>query len=126
MVMPVSGAQSWTVLDDSLQVVAPAERYLAHLAAIERSPNTVRAYAHSLSLWLGFLDRSGVAWSAAQVEDVSRFVGWLRRPADNVIVIDAGTARRSASSTGLPGVRWYSSTSLAFSLLMMATSCFPS
>lgn len=35
------------MLDDELVVVAPAERFLAHLSAIERSPNTVRAYAHS-------------------------------------------------------------------------------
>ena len=31
------------------------ERYLAYLAAIERSPNTVRAYAISLKLWFEFL-----------------------------------------------------------------------
>ncbi len=34
---------------------SPAERYLAYLAAIERSPNTVRAYAVSLKLWFEFL-----------------------------------------------------------------------
>jgi hypothetical protein len=43
LVMPVTGAESWTVLDDGLATVAAAERFLAHLSAIERSPNTVRA-----------------------------------------------------------------------------------
>ena len=98
MVMPVSGAVSWTVLDDDLQMVVPAERYLAHLAGIERSPNTVRAYAHSLSLWFEFLQLREVSWSGAQVEDVSGFVRWLRRPEENVIVIDATAARRSEST----------------------------
>ncbi len=94
VVMPVSGALSWTVLDDGWQVVTPAERYLGYLAAIERSPNTVRAYAHGLSLWFEFLGLREVAWSGAQVEDVSKFVQWLRRPAENVIVIHAVAARR--------------------------------
>lgn len=41
VVMPVTSRQSWTVVDDGFAVVCPAERYLAHLAGIERSPNTV-------------------------------------------------------------------------------------
>jgi hypothetical protein len=51
VLMPVSGRESWTLLGDDSGVVEPAERYLAYLAAIERSPNTVRAYAVSLKLW---------------------------------------------------------------------------
>lgn len=94
LVMPVSGAESWTVLDDTLTRVEPAERYLSHLAAIERSPNTVRAYAFSLALWLGFLQPRPVGWDGAGVEHVSEFVRWLRAPADNVIVLDASAARR--------------------------------
>lgn len=78
--------------------VEPAERYLAHLAGIERSPNTVRAYAHSLALWLRFLRLREMGWTGAGVEDVSRFVTWLRAPAENVIVINA-SATRCAEST---------------------------
>jgi hypothetical protein len=36
VVMPVTGAVSWTVVDDWTPVVA-AERYLAHLAGSSRS-----------------------------------------------------------------------------------------
>ena len=62
LVMPVSGAESWTVLDDAMLPIEPAERFLAHLAAIERSPNTVKAYAHGLRLWFEFLGLRGVLW----------------------------------------------------------------
>jgi integrase len=96
--MPVTEAVSWTVLDGDGEPVAPVEKYLAYLAALERSPNTVRAYACSLKLWFEFLDAVGVDWATAGVEDVARFVSWLRAPADNVIVLEAGTARRSAST----------------------------
>lgn len=98
VLMPVTSRESWTVVDEGFVTVVPAERYLAHLAGIERSPNTVRAYAHSIALWLEFLRLRGVGWQGAGVEDVSRFVTWLRAPADNVIVLDASATRRSEST----------------------------
>lgn len=64
----------------------------------KRSPNTVRAYAQSLALWLEFLQLRQVGWDSAVVEDVSGFVTWLRAPADNVIVLDASAARRAEST----------------------------
>ena len=94
VVMPVSGRESWTLLGDDGEVVEPAERYLAYLAAIERSPNTVRAYAVSLKLWFEFLGHASVGWDEAGVEDVARFVAWLRAPAGNVIVLAGGTGAR--------------------------------
>lgn len=51
VVMPVTGAVSWTVLGGDGVPVDPVEVYLSHLAALERSPNTQRAYALSLKLW---------------------------------------------------------------------------
>jgi len=48
VVMPGSGAWSWTVLGDDDVPVGPVERFLAYLTDIERSPNTVKAYAHDL------------------------------------------------------------------------------
>ncbi len=98
VVAPVSGAVSWTVVDDSFDPVEPAEAYLAHLEAIERSPNTVRAYASSLRLWFEHLAGRGVAWDAVGLDDVGRFVWWLRAPAEGVIVIDAGHAGRAVAT----------------------------
>ena len=45
MLMPGSEVVSWTVVDDTGEPVPPIEAYLSFLAAIERSPNTVRDYA---------------------------------------------------------------------------------
>lgn len=98
VVMPAGGAESWTVLDDRGDVVEPAERYLAYLAAIERSPNTVRAYAVSLKLWFEFLDVAGLAWDRVGIEDVARFVAWLRAPAPNVVVLAEGAGVRRPAS----------------------------
>ncbi len=71
VVVPVTAVESWTVVDADFATVEPAERYLAYLAAIERSPNTVRAYAQSLAMWFEFLGLRNVDWGGAVVEDVS-------------------------------------------------------
>jgi integrase/recombinase XerD len=81
VVMPVTGAVSWTVLDSDGTPLEPVESYLAYLAALERSPNTQRAYATSLKLWFEFLDRIDRPWAEVGIDDVARFVSWLRAPA---------------------------------------------
>lgn len=98
LVMPVTGVESWTLMGDDAGPVDAAERYLAHLSAIERSPNTVRAYAQGLRWWFEFLELKQVSWDRAGIEDVSRFVAWLRAPADNVIVLDVSASRRSEAT----------------------------
>jgi integrase/recombinase XerD len=45
-----------------------------------------------------FLGQVGVDWDRVGVEDVARFVSWLRAPAANVVVLDGGTGRREAST----------------------------
>lgn len=59
VVMP-SGVESATVLLGDGSVVEPVERFLAHLTAIERSPNRVKAYAHDLRDFFEFLGRRGL------------------------------------------------------------------
>jgi len=98
VVMPVTEALSWTVLADDGEPVEPVESYLAHLAALERSPETVRAYAFGLKAYFEFLAAHDVVWDQASVEDVGRFVAWLRAPASNVVVLDGGTARRAPAT----------------------------
>lgn len=76
-----SGVESATVLAAGF-VVEPADRFLAHLTAIDRSPNTVRAYAHDLRDYFEFLECRGLQWNQAVLEDLGRFVSWLRLPGD--------------------------------------------
>ncbi len=80
VVMPGSGVESWTVIGDDHVPVEPVERFLGYLASVERSPNTVKAYAHDLKDWFNFLAVQRLDWQAVTVEDVAGFVGWLRLP----------------------------------------------
>jgi site-specific recombinase XerD len=80
VVMPSSGAESWTLLGDHGVPVEPAERFLAYLSSVERSPNTVKSYAHDLKDWFGYLHRRGLGWRQVTAEDAGAFVAWLRLP----------------------------------------------
>jgi integrase/recombinase XerD len=80
VISPVSLRESWTVLGDDDAPVAPVDRYLAYLSDVERSPNTVKAYAHDLKDWFGFLAERGLDWRAVRLDDVGEFVAWLRLP----------------------------------------------
>lgn len=54
VLLPASRRESWTVLGEDDTPLAPIERYLAYLSDIEKSPNTVKAYAHDLKDWFVF------------------------------------------------------------------------
>ena len=98
VIMPVTEAVSWTLLGDDGEPVEVVEAFLAFLSGLERSPNTVRDRAMSLKLWFEFLDRVGLPFEEVGVDDVARFVSWLRAPADNVVVLDDSAARRRQST----------------------------
>src|SRR5271166_3610405 len=80
VVMPESEFESWTVLGDDQLPVEPVERFLAYLASIEKSPNTIKAYAHDLKDWFTYLVAHRRDWRTATLEDVAGFVAWLRLP----------------------------------------------
>ena len=78
VLMPGSGAESWTVLGDDQVPVEPVERFLGYLTSVEKSPNTVKAYAHDLKDWFTYLAGHDLDWQVVTVEDVAGFVAWLR------------------------------------------------
>ncbi|MEU4332834.1 site-specific integrase [Nonomuraea dietziae] len=80
VLMPGTEAESWTLLGDDHVPVEPVERFLAYLASIEKSPNTLKAYAHDLKDWFTYLAGHRLDWKAVTVEDVAGFVAWLRLP----------------------------------------------
>jgi site-specific recombinase XerD len=110
--MPGSGAESWTLLGQDHRPVEPVERFLAYLASIERSPNTVKAYAHDLKDWFTYLVRRGLDWRSVTLEDVAGYVAWLRLP----------PAARDGRVTVLPTVEHHCSVSSANRKLEALTS----
>ena len=79
VVMPETEFESWTVLGDDQLPVEPVERFLAYLASIEKSPNTIKAYAHDLKDWFTYPAARRRDWRTATLEDVAGFVPRDRR-----------------------------------------------
>ena len=80
VLMPGSEAESWTLLGDDQIPLEPVERFLGYLTSIEKSPNTVKAYAHDLKDWFTYLTGHDLDWQVVTVEDMAGFVAWLRLP----------------------------------------------
>jgi len=96
------GERTWTVLDGDHRVAEPAEQFLEYLRMLSRSPNTVKSYARALALWWEFLSVYELAWDAVMVEDLGRFLGWLRSGDSPVLVsIERRQARFSEGTTAL-------------------------
>ena len=96
--MPSSGVESWTVVGPDGGVVEVVDEFLGWLTGIERSPNTVEAYARDLGLFWSFLGGRGLVWDRVSVVELGEFAAWARRPAENVLVLSEQAARRSAST----------------------------
>jgi integrase/recombinase XerD len=94
--MPSSRVESWTVIGPDHAPVAGVDEFLAWLTHIERSPNTVEAYARDLKAFWSFLASRGLSWDAVTVAELGEFAAWARRPAENVVVLSELAARRSA------------------------------
>ena len=97
-VLAPSGVVSWTVIGSDLRPVGPVERYLAWLADIERSPNTVRAYALDLKAYWQFLEAHRIRWKQVSLEQLGAFTAWLRQPAANVVLLATARPARSSST----------------------------
>jgi hypothetical protein len=112
--MPNSGVESWTVLGDDDIPIEPIERYLAYLTDIERSPNTVKAYAHNLKDYWVYLAHRRLDWREVRLEDIGEFVAWLRLPpvgrAGVVVVLPSVQPHVSALTINRNCRRWLRST----------------
>ena len=95
VLMPGSEAESWTLLGDDQVPLEPVERFLAYLASVEKSPNTVKAYAHDLKDWFTYLAGHGLDWQAGDAGGRCR----VRR----VAAAAAGGPRRQGRGTADSG-----------------------
>ena len=83
--IPHTERVTWLVLDDNYLSIQPIQSYLQYLESIERSPNTVRAYAGHLKLFWEFLKDGRIDWKDISLEKLANFIQWLRSPQLKVI-----------------------------------------
>ncbi|MER5440101.1 site-specific integrase [Streptomyces sp. NPDC002790] len=73
-----SGTAYWTVVDDELQVVEVADRFLRKLRLNQgRAESTTKSYAGSIAIFMRWCDDTGRDWRTA-ASDLSSFILWLK------------------------------------------------
>jgi integrase/recombinase XerD len=97
-----SGLRYWTVLDDELAVVGPADAFLRHVRfGRDGAELTTKAYAGGIALFLRWCRGAGRDWLAG-VEQLGLFIVWLRHAGPQVSGLDAQVG--SAEVLSGPGV----------------------
>lgn len=73
-----SGSRYWTVLDDGMDPVPVADRFLRELRfGRDRAESTTEAYAGAIALFLRWCQRTDRSWSTAAA-DLGLFITWLK------------------------------------------------
>lgn len=84
---------SWLVINDDGLPVLPIQEFIRYLEYTEKSPNTIRAYAHHLKLFWEFLTTEQSDWKTISITELARFVHWLRSNDSDVICLTGDSKR---------------------------------
>jgi integrase/recombinase XerD len=84
-----SAQKRYVVIDDSGALIEPIVRYLKYLDRLDAARNTLRSYATALRQYWEFLRQEQLDWQHVSVEDLSRFILWLKLPSGSLKVLPA-------------------------------------
>lgn len=70
------GSRSWTVLDDSGDVIASLRNWIVHLEQSRASPNTIRAYLRHIVEFANFLNANSANLREVTVALYDGFLAW--------------------------------------------------
>jgi integrase/recombinase XerD len=93
--LPNSEAIAWVVLDNEHRFIEPIKAYLRYLGSVDRSPNTIHAYASHLKLYWEYLESVGIDWGRVNLEKLADFILWLRMPDSRAISLKPQESRRA-------------------------------
>jgi integrase len=89
---------TWLVLGNDYFPIRPIQEYLTYLENLERSPHTIRSYAHHLRLYWQYLQEAGLAWTTVGLSELAEFVAWLRNPQIGVSPMQEQVSKRSETT----------------------------
>jgi hypothetical protein len=92
--------ESWLVLDNEYKPIKPITEFIKYLRSVDKSPFTIKSYAHSLKLYWEFLAYNQIDWVQINIGVLAKFISWLRtRKNDkNIIDLSQSTIERHNSS----------------------------
>lgn len=90
--------QRYVVINDEGTLVEPIARYLKYLDRIGSARHTLRSYATMLRLYWEFLTQEQLDWQQVTLDDLSRFVLWLKLPTKSLKVLPAHPVPQARSN----------------------------
>jgi integrase/recombinase XerD len=88
----------YVVMDEEGRLVEPIVHYLKYLDRIGSARNTLRSYAAALRLYWEFLSQEHLDWQQITLDDLSRFILWLKLPSGSLKVLPAHPVTQARSN----------------------------
>jgi integrase/recombinase XerD len=88
----------YVVIDGDGKLVGPIVQYLKYLDRISSARQTLRSYAAALRQYWEFLSQEQLDWQHVTLDDLSRFVLWLKLPSGSLKVLPAHPVEQARSN----------------------------
>src|SRR5438477_12522745 len=95
------GQHRYVVIDEAGVLVEPIVRYLKYLDCIGSARQTLRSYAYSLKHYWEYLTQQQLNWQQVTLDDLSRFVLWLKLPSGSLKVLPAHPVPQARSNRSI-------------------------
>lgn len=92
------GQRRYVVIDEEGLLVEPIVRYLKYLDGIGSARQTLRSYAYSLKQYWEYLVQEHLDWHQVTLDDLSRFILWLKLPSGSLKVLPAHPVPQARSN----------------------------
>jgi site-specific recombinase XerD len=92
------GQRRYVVIDEDGKLIEPIVRYLKYLDCIGSARQTLRSYAYSLKQYWEYLTQQQLNWQQVTLDDLSRFVLWLKLPSGSLKVLPAHPVPQARSN----------------------------
>ncbi len=92
------GQRRYVVIDEDGGLVEPIVRYLKYLDCVGSARQTLRSYAYSLKHYWEYLTQQQLDWQQVTLDDLSRFVLWLKLPSGSLKVLPAHPVPQARSN----------------------------
>lgn len=87
----------WLVIGNDYLPVKPIQQYFHFLESCDKSPCTLRTYAHHLKLYWEYLNQTNIDWDKVNIDVIGDFIVYLKGgDTGNVISLEVKESSRSA------------------------------
>lgn len=88
----------YVVIDEHGNLIEPIVRYLKYLDRIGSARQTLRSYASNLRLYWEFLLQQELDWQQITLDELARFVTWLKLPTSSLKVLPVFPVEQARSN----------------------------